>query len=193
MREDPESEWTIQVYDVEAAFLNAKMGTQMFIELPQEMVLLGFITKEERQEYVAELTASMYGNVDAALQWFKAHKNILLGLGLVQSKADPCVFIQRDKRGLKLAICSHVDNTAVVGQKPDVEAMMTEYEKHLKIERLGELKKNLCIWWEWHQDKGGSYLTATLPQMITKSMTHSKRHKEEIQDPHQHQATQALL
>ena len=100
----------------------------MFKELPQEMVLLGFITKEERQEYVAELTASMYGNVDATLRWFKTHKNILLGLGLVQSKTDPCVFIQRDKRGLKLAICSHVDDTAVVGRKPDVEALMTKYE-----------------------------------------------------------------
>jgi hypothetical protein len=39
---------------------------------------------------------SMYGNVDAALRFFKCYKKILLEMGLKQRKADPCIFYKHN-------------------------------------------------------------------------------------------------
>jgi hypothetical protein len=51
--------------------------------------------------------------------------------------------------------------------KKDVEKFMNDFEKDLKIERLGSLKKHLRVWWEWLvDDQGESYLKDTMPKMI---------------------------
>ena len=39
--------WTSEMFDVEAAFLNAELETPMYLEWPKSMRELGFITKEE--------------------------------------------------------------------------------------------------------------------------------------------------
>jgi hypothetical protein len=62
--------WTIEMFDVEAAFLNAKMENKMYIQIPEVMVLLGYVTEEERSQFAIELGMSIYGNVDAALLFF---------------------------------------------------------------------------------------------------------------------------
>ena len=57
------------MFDVEAAFLNAELEIPMYLEWPEEMVELGFITKEQHQKQCIKFIRSMYGNVDAALRW----------------------------------------------------------------------------------------------------------------------------
>jgi len=42
--------WVLEVYSIEAAFLNADPGTKMYIKILDKMVELEFITKEEQQE-----------------------------------------------------------------------------------------------------------------------------------------------
>ena len=66
-----DDQWTIEMFDVEAAFLNAEMENKMYIQIPEVMVLLGYVTEEERSQFAIELGMSMYGNVDAALLFFK--------------------------------------------------------------------------------------------------------------------------
>ena len=60
-------EWTLEVIDVEAAFLEGEMERSMYIEWPAGMVHLGFITGEEQELYCIEQLKSMHGNSDAAL------------------------------------------------------------------------------------------------------------------------------
>ena len=73
--------------DVEAAFLEGKLKTSTYIDLPKGMVELGFLTKEEFDEYCIELLGGMYGNVDAALLYFIRFTKFATdkeGLGLTQ-------------------------------------------------------------------------------------------------------------
>jgi len=43
-----EQQWVLELYNVEAAFLNMNHGIKMIIKLPDEVVALGFfITSEE--------------------------------------------------------------------------------------------------------------------------------------------------
>ena len=74
MEEKDPDEWVCEIFDVEAAFLNANLKKKMYIEIPEVMVALGFVTEECREQNAIELNKSMYGNVDAALLFFKTFK-----------------------------------------------------------------------------------------------------------------------
>jgi hypothetical protein len=67
-------DWTVEMYDVEAAFLNAEPGHKQYIYVPEAMVRVGMMSKEEASQTVFQLTKSMYGNVDAALRFFIKYK-----------------------------------------------------------------------------------------------------------------------
>jgi len=89
-----EEYWVLKVYNVEAAFLNAEPGTKMYIQIPDEMVELEFITREEQCEYAIWLESNMHGNVDAALHFFKKYSRILvMHLRFEQSRTDLCIFL----------------------------------------------------------------------------------------------------
>ena len=45
-----EEKWALEVFDVEAAFLNADLENPIYIEWPRGMVELGFITEQEQLE-----------------------------------------------------------------------------------------------------------------------------------------------
>jgi len=57
--------WMLKVYNVEAAFLNASPGSKMYIQIPDEMVELGFVTWEEQGLFAILLDQNMYSNIDA--------------------------------------------------------------------------------------------------------------------------------
>ena len=64
--------WICEMFDVKAAFLNAELETAMYLEWPESMKELGFITEDEERKKCIKLVRTMYGNVDAALRWQKA-------------------------------------------------------------------------------------------------------------------------
>jgi len=165
-----EDQWILEVYDVEAAFLNAKPGSKMYIKIPDEMVELGFVTREEQEEFAILLDQNMYGNVDAALRFFEKYSDILTrSLGFTQSKTDPCIFFKHDEDGnLVIAISTHVDDSLIGGRRSKLELFYQSFIEHLKIERLGKLKKHLGVWWEWKEDPSTNeiYLRASMPKMV---------------------------
>ena len=139
----------------------------MYIKVPEAMILCGLITQEEADTIAYRLDKSMYGNVDAAFRFFITFKKIMLELGCIQSKADPCVFYRLDKDGVLELICgSHVDDTLTAGRKFVIDKFLDEFHSHLAIERLGKLKKHLGVWWDWKLDSDGMiYLEARMDKM----------------------------
>ena len=161
--------WVMEMFDVEAAFLNAKYEgkKKMFIAIPEIMEILGFVTEEDRQKYAIELMVSMYGNVDSALMFFKTYSSTLLKIGLTQSRIDPCVFFKHDDTGhLILMLCCHIDDTTISGYQNDVKEFLDEFETHLAIERLGQVRKHLGVWYEWKRDDEGIYVVASMNKMV---------------------------
>ena len=162
-----ENQWVMEMFDVEAAFLNADPGVKIFIKVPEAMVQLGMMSAEEADGTCYQLLKTMYGNVDAALRFFIKYKGILEQLGFTQCETDPCVFILKDGNGtIKIMLATHVDDTLVSGRRKEIEKFYRDFEQHLKIERLGQIRKHLGVWWTFHEDEDGEiYLKADMEDM----------------------------
>ena len=105
--------WTCKMFDVEAAFLNAELETPMYLERPDFMKELGFITKREESEQWIQLVRSIHRNVDAALRWQRSFIKLCTNeeIGCIQSQADPCMLYKRDDTGqLQLIVAVQVDD-----------------------------------------------------------------------------------
>ena len=63
--------WRTMSCDIEAAFLEAEMQAEMFIEPHPAMTVCGFMIEKQRKSSAIQLIKSIYGNVDAAIKFFK--------------------------------------------------------------------------------------------------------------------------
>ena len=160
----PEEDWVIWLIDYESAFLNADLDKDIYIEYPEEMVELGFLTKEEKEENCAKLGTSMYGNVDAALRWNRTlTEHMIEKMELKQSLADPCVIYNRDENDkLDLMMGINVDDTLAIGKRSKMEEFEKEISKRFNITCQKEVKKHLGVDYEWGEDKIGFYAKASM-------------------------------
>ena len=115
--------WECELVDIEAAFLEGKLKVPTFIELPQGIATLGFMTQEEERQTCIELKGSMYGNVDAALLYFirfTTYATDKEGLDLKQSEADPCIFYKRNSANTTIrVIVVYVDDCLIFADKKE--------------------------------------------------------------------------
>ena len=186
-KHQPMIEWLLEMFDVEAAFLNAEIGQPVFIEWPQGMEELGFATEEELKQYCIELQAAMYGNIDSPLRWMKTFTKFLTTeLKLTQSKTDPCILFKHKGNDLVLVLALYVDNTLCLGHAEEIKWLYESIEKRFKIERLGRLKKHLGIWYEWKEEDGETVIEASMPQLIKDII---KKYEEVTQKPAKNYST----
>jgi Reverse transcriptase (RNA-dependent DNA polymerase) len=96
----------------------------------------------------------MYGNTDAPLQWMKTFSALLkeTKMNMQQSHLDPCIFYNYKGGKLILILVLYVDDTLCAGKKEEVEWDYKIIESELNIERQGQVKKHLGIWYNWKKD-----------------------------------------
>jgi hypothetical protein len=174
-----EENWTAECLDIEAAFLEGELDKPIYIEFPEGMDLLGFVTTDEMESHCIELGKSMYGNVDAALRFFRTMKEHLTErMGMVQSLSDPCVFYLKDEHGeTRLIVASHVDDCIMIGPKEAIEQFKLDIQQRFNITELGILKKHLGIWYNWKKDNGEQYIEATMPKLVREIIESFEEHK----------------
>jgi len=99
----------LEVYNVEAAFLNPNPESKMYIQIPGEIVELGFATQEEQELFAILLDQNMYGSIDAALHFFKKYSGVLVDeLSFTQSLTNPCMFFKHEEsRHLAIVLSTH--------------------------------------------------------------------------------------
>ena len=173
--------WRTMSCDIEAAFLEADMNTEMYIEPHPAMVVCGFMTEEQRQSTAIRLMKSMYGNVDAAIKFFKtltSHVTDKNGMDMKQSQADPCVFYKFDnKNNLIIMVSVTVDDCAITGTTENIKWFMDGLETRFKITRDGELKKHLGVEYTWGRtDDGKMYCDATMVKKANAIVAHYEKH-----------------
>jgi hypothetical protein len=116
LKEEAEEEWVLaEVLDVEAAFLNAMLEEEVYIEIPE----LYYEYCEARgiepppEGYVFKLKMGQYGLVQVARAWVKRFQWIITRdeLGMKQCKTDPCLFVKHDKNNtLILWAVTYIDD-----------------------------------------------------------------------------------
>ena len=164
--------WRCEMFDVEAAFLNAELENPMYLQWPDKMMELGFINQDQMQNQCIKLVRSMYGNVDAALRWQRCFVEVCTmdkgEIKLKQSQVDPCLLYKQDKDGkLVLIVVMYVDDVMVSGMPDMIRWFMTEFKKKFNITEMGQMKKHLGIWYDWKRDTNGEpYVVARMDEMI---------------------------
>ena len=141
--------WNCELVDIEAAFLEGKLKTKAYLELPPGLVELGFMTHEEFNKTCIELRGGMYGNVDAALLYFIRFTEYATdpeGLNLIQSKSDPCVFYKQDEKGLTQGVVViYVDNCVISGVQSFIDETKQKLKAEFGVVEDGKLSKLLGV------------------------------------------------
>ena len=84
------AKWTIEVLDVQGAFLNGEFedGEIIYMKVPQ-----GF-KKYYPGNVVLQLMKTIYGLIQAALAFWRKLVLAFLSIHFQRSKADPCLFFK---------------------------------------------------------------------------------------------------
>jgi hypothetical protein len=158
--------WVCELIEVEAAFLEADLDEDIYMEWPEGILEFGFENEATTTKNCILLEKAMYGTVQAARQWFKKLLACLVKVGLTQSKIDPCVFYLKRGTELVLVVATYVDDCAVAGKQADVNWLKLEMRKHFTIKELGPIKKHLGVWYTWGVDKLGRYLQSDMEDFV---------------------------
>ena len=91
----------------------------------------------------------MYGYVDDSLLWFVRFCECAVspkGLGLTQSKLNPCVFFKSMKKYKpKIIVIYYVDDCCIVGKPEHVEETKKKLLRYFEIVEDGQLGKLLGV------------------------------------------------
>jgi hypothetical protein len=116
------------VFDVEVAFLNAKMDFDNYMSTPKGVEAAG-------DECILLLKA-LYGSLQASRLWGIHYANIMKKIGFHQSKSDPCLFVRQNEKGLVMVVI-YIDDGYAAGDKAALDQMIEQLkaeELKLKVE-----------------------------------------------------------
>jgi hypothetical protein len=144
--------WTVEVIDIETAFLEADLKEQVWIEVPQGYEFA--FGEIDRETHVMLLLKAMYGLVQAPRAFYETFRKILTSsaVGMSQSKVDPCLFYIQTNGKITAMMVIHVDDCAIAGKKETVAEIKKAIAKQLSIKDEGCLSKHLGVSYEWNSD-----------------------------------------
>ena len=129
-----ENDWTVEAIDIKAAFLEADLEENEFIEWPEGLVEFGYMTSEEQEDKCIQLGKAMYGCVQSPLAFFNELLKQLRKMGMKQCKSDPCIWYKRDGDKLILIVAVYVDDCVLAGKKKDIEIFKVEIQGRFNIQ-----------------------------------------------------------
>ena len=122
-------DWKIQMVDVEAAFLNAAVDTDVYIEMPEGLSEYLDSLNKSVGDSVIRLKRAQYGLVQSPRLWMETFSRILVGLGLTQCKSDPCLFVLRDVGGeLCAMVAVYCDDSIITGFSSSVDMIKSRIQ-----------------------------------------------------------------
>jgi hypothetical protein len=105
-------DYTVKQFDIKGAFLNGILEEEIYLQCPDGYnELSGRVVKPGT---CLKLNKALYGLKQAARQWFLALKELILRIGMIQSKTEDCLFYH-NKNGIIVLLVVHVDDGYLVG------------------------------------------------------------------------------
>ena len=136
--------WTVEVIDIETAFLEAELKEDVWIEIFDGYEFAFGEIYQTR--YVMLLLKAMYGLVQPRAHSTRFFWKILTSeeVRMVQSKADPCLFYKQDGNGkLTAMMVIHIDDCAISGKKEMIDEIKKSIAKWLSVKDEGRLSTHL--------------------------------------------------
>jgi hypothetical protein len=162
-------DWVMMdMVDVEAAFLNAFVNTDVYIELPEglrEYMQMQGIELDD--DTVIKLLRAQYGLVQSPRLWMETFSLILTFLGLKQCKTDPCLFCLFDEDGnLLVIVVVYCGDCIIAGNSKWVIQIKIRISGQVKISDLGNLKRHLGVDYEFGCDAQGPYIQSSMTEYL---------------------------
>ena len=147
----------IHQMDVVTAFLNGTLDEEIYMKQPECFV------KPGEEKLVCKLKKSLYGLKQSPRCWNHKFRDYMISIGFVQSKADPCVFI--DNSDTLTIVAVWVDDLILITENhKDMSAVKKNLESRFKMKDLGAL--HYCLGISVVQDREGGYLQLHQRQYI---------------------------
>jgi Reverse transcriptase (RNA-dependent DNA polymerase) len=169
-------------FDIETAFLYGELEEELWMEIPEgyPKYLLEIHNKViDPKTHCLLLTKAIYGLVQAARQWWKKFKEVLLGLGYKASRADPCLFIKQDPNDdqRRSYLIIYVDDGGIFSTAHEVKEIIKALSKTFVVKDLGKMEtfvgcqiiendKRDTIW--LHQPKLLKHLKEQFGELVSK-------------------------
>ena len=106
--------------DIETAFLESNVETDIYIELPK-----GLSGDIYYKTSIGKLNKSIYGSAEYDRLFYKKLKGILIDkMGVIVSKSDPWLL-----KKSKLIVALYVDDILIVGDEDDINMFVSKFDK----------------------------------------------------------------
>ena len=136
--------------DVVTAFLNGELQEEIYMQQPPGYEVPG------KENLVCKLKKSLYGLKQSPRCWNKSFQEFMRELGLKQSSADPCVFIQDETESMTI-VAVYVDDLIVMSTSPEkLDATKKALSERFKMKDMGPL--HYCLGVSVVQNAGGIWL-----------------------------------
>ena len=128
----------IEQMDVETAFLNGKINSEIYVEQPE-----GFMTKSE--EYVCKLNKTLYGLRESPRAWYDVFDKYITQLGFVKCEFEVCLYVLVNDND-QIFIILFVDDTLICSKnESNIQKIKQFLSEKFKMKDLGKIKKYLGI------------------------------------------------
>jgi hypothetical protein len=131
--------------DVPTAFLKGKLKETIWMEQPKGYEI------GNPAENKCLLQKTLYGLKQSPREWNEVLSNYLISNNFIQSKADPCIFIQRKNQEI-IFVGIYVDDIITIGKGKFVENFRTKIRKYFGISEGGKLEWYLGICFSQQND-----------------------------------------
>ena len=168
--------WTCELVDIEAAFLNADLEDTICMEWPEGSLELGIVNERTLEKEVVLPKKAMCGAVQASRLWFKTCCKKMRSKGHIQSKLDPCLWFRVNKGRVVLMLVVYVDDIALGGEQWAINEFKQAMTEWFNISDLGELQKHSGIKRKWGEDENGEVLQADMRDFAKEIVSDCKKH-----------------
>ena len=151
--------------DVPTAFLKGNLKETIWMEQPKGYEI------GNPAENKCLLQKTLYGLKQSPREWNEVLSNYLMSNNFIQSKADPCIFIQQNKQE-NIFVGIYVDDIITIGKGKFVEKFRSKIRKHFGITEGGNL--------EWYL--GISFLQQNDYSIVLDQTQYIKQKLEEFQE-----------
>ena len=143
----------IEQIDVETAFLNGKVSTEVYIRQPQ-----GY---EDGTDRVCKLVKSMYGLSESPRDWFDFFDEFVTRLGFMENNIDFCVYVHGEGENTLYQV-NYVDYFSLYCKnKNKIEKVKNLLSDRFKMKDLGKIKEYLGIKIEYDYENNKMELSET--------------------------------
>ena len=130
---DVHKDMKLHQMDVKTAFLNGELSEEVFMKQPK-----GFV-KEGEKDLVCRLKKSIYGLKQSPHCWNTALDSHMKKMKYVQTKADPCIYVFKDKTETVI-IAVYVDDILIAGtSNKKIAEVKAAIANRFEVKDMGEL------------------------------------------------------